>query len=167
MILNREFFVNYKYLGSMIKSMERRLNYFNSHPLSASHGVVKGSMNDFPFAECHFVVSGADVKSTEERENIIKQLVLDLNGNKRLFEDMKLDIERFIFENEYLSLEEQTILRLKYIENWSCEKIGRELGYDKSAISRKIDAVLERMEEPVPETELSPARYNSATHATV
>lgn len=146
MVLTREFFANYKYLDSMIKSMERRLRYFENHPLASSHGVVKGSMKVFPYVECHFVVSGANVKSSEERNKAIRQLSLDLINNKQLYEDMKLDIERFIFDNNDLTLEEQTIFRLKYIDEWSLEKIGRELGYDKSVISRKIDNVINRLD---------------------
>lgn len=146
MVLTREFFANYKYLDSMIKSMERRLRYFENHPLASSHGVVKGSMKVFPYVECHFVVSGANVKSSEERNKAIRQLSLDLINNKQLYEDMKLDIERFIFDNDDLTLEEQTIFRLKYIDEWSLEKIGRELGYDKSVISRKIDNVINRLD---------------------
>lgn len=146
MLLTREFFANYKYLDSMIKSMERRLRYFENHPLASSHGVVKGSMKVFPYVECHFVVSGANVKSSEERNKAIRQLSLDLINNKQLYEDMKLDIERFIFDNNDLTLEEQTIFRLKYIDEWSLEKIGRELGYDKSVISRKIDNVINRLD---------------------
>ena len=45
MYLTKEFFANYKYLGSMVKSMERRLKYFENHPLVSEHGVVKGSMS--------------------------------------------------------------------------------------------------------------------------
>lgn len=146
MLLTREFFANYKYLDSMIKSMERRLRYFENHPLASSHGVVKGSMKVFPYVECHFVVSGANVKSSEERNKAIRQLSLDLINNKQFYEDMKLDIERFIFDNDDLTLEEQTIFRLKYIDEWSLEKIGRELGYDKSVISRKIDNVINRLD---------------------
>lgn len=135
--------------------MERRLKYYENHPLTSSHGVVNGSMQSFPYAACHFVVSGASVKSSEEREKTINQLMIDLEGNKRLFEDMKLDIETFIFDNPGLSIEEQTILRLKYVDEWTFEKIGEELGYDKSAISRKIDVILDRMETEVTENEIS------------
>lgn len=146
MVLTREFFANYKYLNSMIKSIERRLRYFENHPLSSSHGVVKGSMRVFPYVECHFVVSGANIKTSDERDEKIRQLSIDLKNNKQLYEDMKLDIEQFIFDNSDLTLEEQTIFRLKFIDEWSCEKIGHELGYDKSVISRKIDNVLSRID---------------------
>ena len=105
------------------------------------------------------------MKSSEERENAIKQLILDLKANKQLYEDMKLEIERFIFDNPDLTLEEQTILRLKYIENWSYEKIGSELGYDKSVISRKVDSVLDRFKTGM-SREISSSLREFATHAT-
>lgn len=155
MILTKAFFADYKYLGSMIKSMERRLKYFKNHPLTSEYGTVKGSMENFPYVACHFVVSGANVKSKEERENTVNQLMIDLEGNRRLYEDMKMDIERFIFDNSDLTLEEQTILRLKYIDEWSYEKIGMELGYNKSVISRKIDGILNKFEDSDSQNEIS------------
>ena len=65
--ITRDFFTNYVYLESRIKSIKRRLRYFETHPLTAEHGIVKGSMNRFPYTECHFVVSGVRSKSREER----------------------------------------------------------------------------------------------------
>lgn len=155
MILTKAFFANYKYLGSMIKSMDRRLRYLENHPLISEYGVVKGSMENFPYTACHFVVSGSSVKSSEERENTVNQLTIDLEGNKQLYEDMKMDIERFIFDNPDLTLEEQTIFRLKFIDEMSFEKIGDELGFDKSSISKKIDRVLERLDDGNPANEIS------------
>lgn len=167
MILTKEYLANYKYLKSMIKSIERRLKYYENHPLTSSHGVVNGSMQSFPYAACHFVVSGASVKSSEEREKTINQLMIDLEGNKRLFEDMKLDIETFIFDNPRLSIEEQTILRLKYIENRSLEEIGKELWYDKSVIARKIDSALDRLNNSCDVSEISSSISPTATKTTL
>lgn len=154
-MITREYFANYKYLESRIKSMRRRITYFERHPLSGVHGVVKGSMSGYPFAECHFVISAPSIKSAEERNVLINQLSIDLAGNLLLFEDMKLDIEEFIENSELLNMEEQTIFRLKYIENWSYEKIGDTIGYDKSAVSRKIDKVLERIDSESDKNEIS------------
>ncbi len=94
--ITRDFFTNYVYLESRIKSIKRRLRYFETHPLTTEHGIVKGSMNRFPYTECHFVVSGVRSKSREERENAVNQLVTDLKRNECVFEDMKLDIESFL-----------------------------------------------------------------------
>lgn len=154
MNLTREFFANYKYLGSMIKSMERRLKYFENHPLALEYGVVRGSMGVFPYTECHFVVSGASVKSTSEREDTVKQLIIDLTANKRLYEDMKLDIESFVENTELFNLEERTIFRLKFIDDMKDREIGEELGYDRSTISKKIEDILNKIPESYSDTEI-------------
>lgn len=146
MIITREYLANYVYLESRIKSIRRRLRYFEQHPLTASYGVVKGSMGDFPYAAKHFVVSGAEVKSDTERNQTVSQLIVDLKRNEQLFEDMKLDIEMFIENSDNLNIEEQTILRLKYIDRFTDEQIGSELGYDRSSISKKIDKIIEKCE---------------------
>lgn len=140
MIITREFLAQYIYLDSCIKSIQRRLRYFERHPILAEHGVVSGSMKDFPYAQCHFVVSGSSVKSDEERKKIVSQLILDLHGNQQLYEDMKLDIEGYIESLD--RIEDKAILRLKYIDKWTDEQIGAELGYDRSTISKKIDKIL-------------------------
>ena len=144
MIITRENLTQYIYLDSYIKSIRRRLKYFKEHPVKASHGVVKGSMTVFPYAQCHFVVSGADVKSDAERKKLVSQLLVDLKGHMQLYEDMKLDIEMFIESLE--KVEDRAILRLKYIDKWTDERIGAELGYDRSSISKKIDKIINENE---------------------
>lgn len=144
-MITREFLAQYTYLESEIKRMKRRIKYYKEHPLMASHGVVKGSMKDFPYVQCHYVVSVPSVKSDEERKKAISQLLVDLEGNCRLFEDMQLEIELFI--ESLTDLEERTIFSLYYIEKMKMDEIGRGLGYDRSTISKKIDRVLERNEQ--------------------
>ena len=140
MVITREFLAQYVYLDSYIKSIRRRLKYFENHPITSVHGVVSGSMKEFPFAQCHFVISAPNVKSDEERKRIVNQLIVDLHGNEQLYEDMKLDIELFI--ESLTKIEDKAILRLKYIDKWTDERIGAELGYDRSTISKKIDKIL-------------------------
>ena len=144
MVITREFLAQYVYLDSYIKSIRRRLKYFENHPVLAEHGLVSGSMRNFPYAQCHFVVSGPNVKSDEERKKIVSQLLVDLQGNEQLYEDMKLDIEMFIESLE--SIEGKAIMRLKYIDKWTDERIGTELGYDRSTISKKIDRIIVKSE---------------------
>ena len=144
MVITREFLAQYVYLDSYIKSIRRRLKYFENHPVLASHGVVSGSMKEFPYAQCHFVVSAPNVKSDEERKRIVNQLIVDLHGNEQLYEDMKLDIEMFIERLD--NIEDKAIMRLKYIDKWTDERIGVELGYDRSTISKKIDKIIVKSE---------------------
>ena len=144
MVITREFLAQYIYLDSYIKSIRRRLKYFENHPVLAEHGVVSGSMKGFPYAQCHFVVSGPNVKSDEDRKKLVSQLVVDLHGNEQLYEDMKLDIEMFVESLEYV--EDKAIMRVKYIDKWTDERIGSELGYDRSTISKKIDKIIKQSE---------------------
>jgi len=145
-MITKEYFANYKYLESLIKSMRRRLKYFEQNPLTSEHGVVKGSSTNFPYTESNFVISSPRLKSSAERENLISQLEIDLAGNARLFEDMKLDIETFIESTNILSLEERTIMRLRYVDQKNFECIGEELGYDRSVVSRKLTKTFEKIE---------------------
>ena len=55
MQITREFLSQYIYLESEIKRIDRRLEYYRDHPLISEHGVVKGSMGQFPYAECHLL----------------------------------------------------------------------------------------------------------------
>ena len=95
-VLTREYLATYVYLESEIKRIRGRIKYYENHPVQQQYGIVKGSMKQFPFTECHFVVSGPTIKSNSEREKMVRQLIIDLKGNEQLFEDMKLDIETFL-----------------------------------------------------------------------
>lgn len=147
--LTRDYLATYVYLESEIKRLKRRRKYYENHPLSSSHGVVRGSMGQFPFAECHFVVSGPAVKSNEEREKQIRQLLIDLKGNEQLFEDMKLDIECFLEKLPPEELEAKIILNMKYVERKTDREIALALHYDRSTISDKIEKFLSRYEKMV------------------
>lgn len=144
MVITREYLAQYIYLESCIKSIERRLKYFKTHPLTSEHGVVSGSRKNYPYIGCHFVISGSNIKSDEERKKIVKQLQIDIYGNKQMYEDMQLDIEYFIESLD--DVKDKTILRLKYIDRYTDEQIGSELGYDRSSISKKIDRILEKVQ---------------------
>ena len=91
MIITREFLAQYVYLDSYIKSIRRRLKYFETHPVLAEHGVVSGSMKNFPYAQCHFVVSGSRVKSEEERKKIVSQILGKVRAKMTVAVDMPKD----------------------------------------------------------------------------
>lgn len=148
-ILTREYLETYAYLESEIKRIQRRLKYYEAHPAQAAYGVVKGSMQQFPFTECHFVVSGPTIKSTEQRNKAVRQLAIDLKGNQQLFEDMKLDIEAFLESIPPDDVEMKHILALKYVERKTDEEIGNELGFSRRAIGDKIDRFLKKQWEKV------------------
>ena len=60
--LSRENMEKYSKLENEINRINRKLDYYAKNPIGGSHGVVKGSMGGFPYAECHFVVGAPDIK---------------------------------------------------------------------------------------------------------
>jgi hypothetical protein len=142
MKLTREYLATYTYLESEINRLRRRIKYYNDNPLTSEYGIVKGSLQQFPYTECHFVVSGASVKSSEERDKMVRQLLIDLKGNEQLFEDMKLEIECFLEKLPPEEVEMKHILALKYIDRVTESDIANKLGYERRAIGKKIDRFL-------------------------
>ena len=146
-VLTREYLATYVYLESEIKRIRRRIKYYEEHPVQQQYGVLKGSMQQFPFAECHFVVSGPTIKSNSEREKMVRQLIIDLKGNEQLFEDMKLDIETFLETLPAEDIEIKHILGLKYVERKSDGEIAKKLNYSRRTIGLKIDKFLNAIQK--------------------
>lgn len=145
MIITREYLAQYRYLEQQIRSTERKLRYYETHPLTSEHGVVNGSSECFPYIERHFTVSGPRVKSDRERKDVVSQLLVQLEYNKNLYEDMKLDIDLFI--EEISDLEMKTIFQMYYCERKTYEQIGAALGYHRTRISQKINDYLKSCED--------------------
>ena len=145
MKLTREYLATYTYLESEIKRLRRRIKYYESNPLTSEYGIVKGSLKQHPYTECHFVVSGANLKSNEEREKAVRQLLIDLKGNEQLFEDMKLEIECFLENLGPEQVEIKQILYYRYIELWSYEEIAKNFNYERTTVQKKIDKFVESL----------------------
>ena len=92
------------------------------------------------------MVSGPTVKSDEERKKLVRQLIIDLKGNERLFEDMKLEIECFLEKIPPSQLQIKRILFLKYVDRKTDFEIAAELGCDRSTINKKIERYLQSVE---------------------
>lgn len=142
-MVTREFLEQYAAITANLKSLERRKKYYEDHPLLQEHGVVRGSMVDFPFAETHIVISGTSVnaKSAEQRKAEVNQNLIDIEVNRLVLEDMKLEIERFINKN-VRGADNKAIFRMHFIDGLTLQQIGNELHMDKSTVSRRIDAVM-------------------------
>ena len=135
-VLTKEYLATYMYLESEIKRIRRRIKYYEEHPIPRLYGVVKGSLEQFPYTECNFVVSGPTIKSDEERNKLVRQLIIDL-------EDMKLEIECFLEKIPPSQLQIKRILFLKYVDRKTDFEIAAELRCDRSTINKKIDRYLQ------------------------
>lgn len=141
MVLTRKIFEDYLNIEHEIKRINRKLDYYSRHPIASSHGVVRGSMGGFPYAQCHFVVGAPDVKSSNDRHNRVMELMVDLSEKKNMYEDIQFEIDMAIEDIEDLEIKQ--ILQLKYIERWTDEEIGEEIGCERSTVSKKISKFFE------------------------
>ena len=90
---------------------------------------VKGSMPEFPYIEQHFKILGVDEVKGKEVRAKLDWVLRDIQGRILLMEQWLETVP---------DSEMRTILRLKYRNGLTNDKIGRELGYSKSAISKKM-----------------------------
>lgn len=150
-MLSKEYFDNYIFLGSQIRRIKKRLKHYRKLTKNnVVHGVVTGSMDQFPFAEKYFVISGPDVKikSHIEREQKMNELLVRLKTNEQLYEDMQLEIENFL-EGPLLEqdLEMKQILQMKFVDHIRDGEIAEQMHYDRRTIGKKIDRFFSRVDE--------------------
>lgn len=141
MVLSKENMQTYLKIEQEINRINRKLDYYGRNPIQSEHGVVQGSMSDFPYAQCHYVVSAPNVKQSDERHRKVMNLICELSEKKRKYEDFSLEIDIAIEEIEDIELRQ--IFQYKYIERKTDREIGDILGYDRSTISKKIEKFFE------------------------
>lgn len=136
MVLTRKVLEDYINIEHEIKRINRKINYYARHPIASEHGVVKSSMKNYPYAESHVVVSAPNVKSSMDRMIKVQNLIIELAEKKTEYEDLQFEIDLAI--EDIADLEMKQILQLKYIERWTDEEIGEELGFERSNVSKKL-----------------------------
>lgn len=141
-MVTKESLENYLLIPAAIRRIDRKITYYQNHPLQTTYGSVKGSMPNFPYAECHFAVGVADAKDENARNIKVQQLMIDLLRNKKKYEDMKLEIELFIESITDLELKE--MFNMRYIDLIKTEDIAKHFGYERTLINKKIVNYLEK-----------------------
>lgn len=142
MILTKEILEQYGLLGKELKRLEEKLEYYSNYQLPSEHGVVKGSMKDFPYAETHFVLSGSDIQKDDELQTKIRQLLITVRQKREELLLMQIDIETEI-EN-IPDIEMRQIIESHFIKGKTYREIGAEMFIDYSAVSKKITNFLEK-----------------------
>lgn len=143
MVLTKELLNEYSRTIKELEVINRKIDYYSRVVAKSEHGVVMGSMKDYPYAEKHFVLSGSDITSDEARQEKLKQLLIDLSAKRKHYDDVICDIG--IELEKITDSEISTILFEKYVEGKSDSQIADDLGYERSAISKKIKRFFEEM----------------------
>lgn len=138
MTLTRELLNQYSSTAKELKNINRKIDYYLNVVDTSEHGVVKGSMKEFPYAQKHFVLSGSSVKSDNERHEKIMQLLARLQEQKQKYEDLVVDIGLAI--EDIPEPEMNSIFFLKFVEGKTDKEIADTLGYERSTITKKIGA---------------------------
>ena len=138
MTLTRELLNQYSSTAKELKNINRKIDYYLNVVDTSEHGVVKGSMKEFPYAQKHFVLSGSSVKSDNERHEKIMQLLARLQEQKQKYEDLVVDIGLAI--EDVPEPEMNSIFFLKFVEGKTDKEIADTLGYERSTITKKIGA---------------------------
>lgn len=120
-----------------LKRIEDKLAYYDNHPLASEHGIVKGSMKNYPYAEKSFKISAPNVKSDIARKEKVANILIQLWQRQKIYEDMLVDVDLAIESIE--DTEMRIILQRYYVDKWTLQEIADELGYDRSTIGKKIN----------------------------
>ncbi len=141
-MITKEYLESYAEIPATIERINKKIDYYNNHPVSMTYGSVKGSLPEFPYTECHFPVTAGDERDTSERDLKIRQLMVSLCENKKAYEEMRIEVDLFIEHIPDLKLRE--IFNMKYIDGLTDERIARKFGLERSTISKRITAYLEK-----------------------
>lgn len=140
MELTKALLKEYQNRENEIIRIENRIDHYTHLVIPSEHGVVRGSMKDFPYAEKQFVLSGSDIKSDKDRNDKLNQLLFTLEQRKREFIDIDIEVGLAIEAIEDVEMRQMIVE--KFINHLTDKEIGEKIGYERSVITRKINNFL-------------------------
>lgn len=130
----------YKGLCRDIKDLESRIKRKEKTIDEVEHGVVVGSLPDFPYTRAHFNISGYNISKSSDRKEKLEREKEAYNGKIAEYEKRKDAILTYI--NSIDSPEIAQIFRLTFLDGLTQHEVGEAVGLDRSRVSRKIDDYL-------------------------
>lgn len=145
MILTKELLEEYGRAKKLIEETQRKIDYYSKIRIKSEHGVVQGSMKEYPYAPRHLVLSGSDIKSDEARQEKLQQLLITLVERQRYYEGLEIDVAYAIEQIEDADVRQ--IIEMRYVQKMSDKEIAQEMCYNRETISRKINNYLKNQVE--------------------
>lgn len=142
MVLTRELLTQYGKLEREIRRIEDKLEYYSHMKVPSEYGVVRGSMPEFPYAEKSFVLSGSNIKSDDERQNRLRELLIMLQERRDEF--INLGIEVGIAIEQIDDMEMREIIEDKFVKGMTDQQIGDIINVERSVVSRKLTNFFEK-----------------------
>lgn len=145
MNLTKELLKEYQECENEIIRLENRIEHYANLVIPSEHGVVRGSMREYPYAEKSFVLSGSNIKSDKERNDKLKQLLFTLEERKKYFID--LDIQVGIAIEAIKDAKMRIMIVDKFINHMTDAEIADKVGYERSVVTRKINNFLKETQK--------------------
>ncbi|WP_313758543.1 hypothetical protein [Tissierella sp.] len=140
----KELLKQYNDLIEEIKDLEREIERLEKLDLKHEKDKVKGSNPYFPYQLRNFTIEGYNILEEEKINNRISKKKNILYKRKSECEDLKLQIEEFIFRIP--DSRTRRVFHYRYIDNLSWQAIAIRIGKTHESYPRKIhDRYLESL----------------------
>lgn len=130
----------YRHICKSMIDLEKRIKRKEKVVDSIEHGVVSGSLPDFPYTKAHFNLSGYNISVSGMRKETLEAEKGMYNDLVSKYEIQKLEIERFI--NSIDDPVTGQIFRLIFVDGLKQEAAAAAVGLERSTVSKKIDDYL-------------------------
>lgn len=121
--MNKSILEQYEDACALIRETEQDIERLRRRRETIHTSSVKGSLQDFPYTEAHFKISG--MAYTYNNDKRLREEIKLLEEQKAKAEEIKLQVERWMLG---IPLRMQRIIRYKYFEGKSWEKVARLMG---------------------------------------
>ena len=140
-ILTRQLIDEYQNKRREINRLKGKITYYANLTPKSEHGVVTGSMKDFPYKQCHFVISGSNIKDDRAQADKLKSLMITLRQRENELLSLEILVAKTIGELE--NPEARQILEYKIIKGMTDSQIAKEMHCERSTITKKIKKFVE------------------------
>lgn len=128
--MSKKILLDYIDACELIKEIERDIRKLEKRKSTVIKEIVKGSMEEFPFAEKHFHIEGAAYACADD-ERVSQEKGL-LSEQKSSADKIKIQAEEFM---RGIPARMQRIIRLKIFEQMSWEQTAQQMGRKSTADS--------------------------------
>lgn len=118
----------------LIRETEQDIKRLQNKRQTVVTGSVKGSMNDFPYAETHFKIEGTPFTYSEDTQLRIETNLL--NERKAAAEKIKIQVEQWM---NGIPVRMQRIIRYKFFEGMSWEQVAVQMGRKATGDSIRME----------------------------
>ena len=142
MVLTREVLEKYSMAEREIERINQKIEYWSQYAVPSEHGIVKGSMSEFPYAERHFEVSAPNVKQDTARQEKIKNLLIQLHERQEEYTNLTFEVAEMIEKIDDPKI--RFIIESKYLRGMTYQEIGDALFTDRGYVCRILTKFLEK-----------------------